>query len=127
LVTLIVLDAVLVTHGFGSSCAETRRFPLHVLAIGVIAFVIIEIIAHVVVAIRSPREAGAPSDERERLIALKATSLAAYVYAFLSLGSVALIHFGANEIGLGYCIFFSLIIAEIVNYTARIVYHRRGV
>jgi hypothetical protein len=80
----------------------------------------------VVVAILAPRDAQAPRDERERLIALKATSLAAYVYALLSLSSVSLIHVGANQIGLAYCILFSFIVAEVVNYAARVVYYRRG-
>ena len=37
------------------------------------------------------------------------------------------IHLGANETGVFYCVFLSFILAEIVNYAARIVYYRRGV
>ncbi len=99
----------------------------HALVLCTISFVVIVVIAHVVVAIRAPREASAPADERERLIGLKATRLAAYVYAALSMSSVFFIHLGANEIGLAYLLVASLVIAEAVSCIARIIYHRRGV
>jgi hypothetical protein len=129
LITLVVLTLFFFTHLPPAWLFDPPGgFLLLVLAIGVAAFVVIEIIAHIIVAVRAPRDAQAPRDERERLIALKATSIAAYVYAFLSLGSVFLvIHLGANEIGVFYCVFLSFILAEIVNYAARIVYYRRGV
>ena len=38
-----------------------------------------------------------------------------------------MIHLGANEIGVAFCVFLSFILAEIVNYAARVVYYRRGV
>jgi hypothetical protein len=130
LITLIVLALFYITHLPPAWMLDPppSGWMFHVLAVGVIAFVVIEIVAHVIVAIRAPRDAQAPRDERERLIALKATSIAAYVYAVLSLGSVfTVIHLGANEIGVFYCVFLSFILAEIVNYAARIVYYRRGV
>jgi hypothetical protein len=102
-------------------------FLFHTLVLATISFVVIEVVAHVIVAVRAPREASAPADERERLIGLKSTRLGAYVYAILSLGSISLIHLGANAIGLAYVLLFSFVIAEVVNYTARIVYYRRGV
>jgi len=129
LITLVVLTLFYIIHLPPAWLLDPPGgLMFHVLAIGVGAFVVIEIVAHVIVAIRSPRDAKAPRDERERLIALKATSIAAYVYAFLSLGSVfVVIHLGANETGVFYCVFLSFILAEIVNYAARIVYYRRGV
>ncbi|HUQ53283.1 MAG TPA: hypothetical protein VM692_13740 [Gammaproteobacteria bacterium] len=102
-------------------------FVFHALVLCTISFVVIVIVAHVVVAIRAPREASARADEREQLIGLKATRLAAYVYAALSMSSVFLIHLGANEIGLAYFLVASLVIAESISCIARIVYHRRGV
>jgi hypothetical protein len=106
---------------------EPNSNVFHALVLATISFVVIEIVAHVIVAIRAPREASAPADERERLIGLKGTRLGAYVYAILSLSSLFLIHLGANEIGLAYYVLFSFVIGEVVNYTARIVYYRRGV
>jgi hypothetical protein len=129
LITLIVASAFVVTHlpPPWSLAPEPSVFRFHVLGVAIAAFIVIEIVAHVVVAIRAPREANAPADERERLIGLKATRAAAYVYAVLTLSSIFLIHLGANEIGLALFILLSFVIAEIVNYTARIVYYRRGV
>jgi hypothetical protein len=99
----------------------------HALVLATITFVVIVVVGHVVVAVRAPREANAPADEREQLIGLKATRISAYLYAALSLSSIYVIHLGANEIGLAYFLLVSFVIAEIVNYAARIVYHRRGV
>lgn len=129
LITLIVLTLFYLTHLPPPWFLNPPSgFMFHVLVAGVTAFVVIEIVAHVIVAIRAPRDAQAPRDERERLIALKATSIAAYVYAILSLGSAfTLVHFGANAIGVSFGVFLSFIVAEIVNYAARIVYYRRGV
>jgi integral membrane sensor domain MASE1 len=102
-------------------------FSFHVFGAALIVFAVITLVAHLVVALRAPREARAPKDERERLIALKATSLAAKVYGVLSMGAVSLVHFGANGIGVGWAVLFSFVLAEMVSCVARIVYHRRGV
>lgn len=110
-----------------SLAPQPNMSNVHVLLLSVTAFVIIEIVAHVVVALRAPRDAKAPRDERDRLIALKASSLAYYVCAVLSLVSAFLIHVGANQIGLAFCILASFVTSEAVNYGARIVYYRRGV
>jgi hypothetical protein len=102
-------------------------FLFHVLLAAVATFVVVAIVAHVVVAMLAPRDARAQTDERERLIALKATRLSGFVYAALSLGSITLIHYGANEFALGYAVLLSFVIALAVNYIARIVHFRRGV
>jgi tellurite resistance protein TehA-like permease len=102
-------------------------FVLHVLMLTISIFIVIEIIAHVVIAIRSPRDARTPKDERERLIELKSLAIAWYVFVILSLGGIFFtIHLGANEIGLGFVVLLSFVIAEIVNYAFRIYYYRRG-
>ena len=97
---------------------------MHMLA----TFVSVVVIGHIVTAVMSPRDARTPRDERERLINLKATAVAAYVFMFLSLGGVfvAMHIVGTNEIGLSYLLLFSFIVAEIVNYGLRIFYYRRG-
>ena len=105
---------------------DSNPMVFHALVLATISFIVIVIVAHVVVAIRAPREASAPADERERLIALKATRIGGYVYAALSLSSIFLIHLGANQIGVAYFVLISFVIAEMVNCIARIVYHRRG-
>lgn len=98
----------------------------HALLICVAALVIIEVVAHAVVAIRAPLDAQAPKDEREALIELRAIRVAAYVYAVLSMGAVSLLHVGANGGAVGYGVLLALVIAELVNYGSRIVFYRRG-
>jgi hypothetical protein len=105
---------------------EPSHFSFLVLLLSIATFVIIEIVAIVVVALWSPRDAKAPFDERERLIALKARSFAWYVLAVSSLGSVMItIHLGANENGLAYCVLGSFVASLMANYAARIFYYRR--
>jgi len=129
LIALILLTLFFITHlPPPLTLAPLGGWVFQVLAIGVVAFVVIEVIAHVIVAVRSPRDARAPRDERERLIALKGTNIGAYAYVVLSLGSVfVVVHLGANAIGVAYCVFLSFVIAQVVNYAARVLYYRRGV
>jgi hypothetical protein len=129
LIALIVLTLFYLTHLPPPWWlrANPSGFMFHVLTIGVIAFVVIELVGYTIMALRAPREARAPRDEREQLIALKARSIAARVYPILSLGSVfVVIHLGANEGGILYCVFLSFIVSQIVNYAARVTYYRRG-
>lgn len=130
LITLVAISLLWVSH------LPWQRFTLapapspsvfHALVLATITFVVIVVVAHIVVAARAPREANARADEREQLIGLKATRLAAYVYAALSLSSISLVHLGANQFGLAYFVLASFVLAEIVNYAARILYYRRGV
>ena len=100
---------------------------LYAMLICLVALVVIEAVAHAVVAIRAPRAAEeALKDEREYLIELRAIRVAAYVYAALSMGAVSLLLVGANGAAIGYAVLLALVIAEIVNYGSRILYYRRG-
>lgn len=128
LVALLLASSFLLLHLPPLSLAPASSpAAFHVFAVGVIVFVAIATSAHVAVALRTPADARAPKDERERLIALKATSLAAKVYVALSMVSVSLIHFGANGIGVAWAVLFSFVLAQVVSCVAHIVYHRRGV
>lgn len=131
LVTLLATTLLWAMHfpwgGPFTLAPAPNPFLFHTLVLATISFVVIEVMAHVIVAVGAPREASAPADERERLIGLKGTRFGAYVYAALSLSSIILIHLGANEIGLAYFVLFSFVIALVVSHTARIVYYRRGV
>lgn len=91
-----------------------------------VALVVIEIVAHAVVAIRAPLDAQAPKDERDLLIELRAIRRAAYVYAALSMSAVSLLHLGANGGAVGYGVLLALVLAELVNYGSRVLSYRRG-
>ncbi|MDX1383256.1 MAG: hypothetical protein R3190_06395 [Thermoanaerobaculia bacterium] len=92
----------------------------------ILAFVAIEVAGHVMIALRSPRDARAPKDERERLIELRALRLGAYVYVVGSFVAVHTLHHGADAIAVGNGVLLAFLVAELVNYGARITFHRRG-
>jgi hypothetical protein len=92
----------------------------------VVAIVVLEIITHVAIAIRSPREAQTPIDERERLIELRATRPAFFVLlvgAFLSVGTI---HMGVSTWILAHCVLFAIWMAELTRYGAQLYHYRRG-
>ena len=89
-------------------------------------FIIIEVIAHVILYLRYPRDARTPKDERERLIDLKALRIAAYVYVVGSFAAVATTHLGADGFAVGYGVLLAFVLAEVVNCIMRIYYYRRG-
>jgi hypothetical protein len=129
LITLVLASLLFIVHPPTdlTLAPDSDLFRFHVLMLSIATFVVIEVVAILVLRLKSPRDAKAPLDERERLIALKARSLAWYVLAVASLGSVMVtIHLGANEIGLAYCVLASFVLSLVVNYVARIVYYRRG-
>ena len=91
----------------------------------VVAIVVLEIITHVVIALRSPRDARAPIDERERLIELRSTRPAFFVLlagAFLSVGTI---HIGASTWTLAHCVLFAIWMAELTRYGSRLYHYRR--
>jgi hypothetical protein len=75
---------------------------VHGLFLCFVALILIEAVAHLVVAFRAPNDARAPRDERDRLIDLNATRISHYVYVGGSLLAVATIHLGANVAALAY-------------------------
>ena len=92
----------------------------------VVAIVVLEVITHVAIAIRSPREAQTPIDERERLIELRSTRPAFFVLlvgAFLSVGTI---HIGASTWVLAHCVLFAIWMAELTRYGSRLYHYRRG-
>jgi hypothetical protein len=91
------------------------------------ALVVIQVVTHTVLAMRSPRDAKMPADERERLIHLRATRPAYFVLlvgAFLTIGTM---HMGFSVWQFAHCILFVIWIAELLRYGMRLFYYRRAV
>lgn len=129
----ISLISILLVSGFFFLRVPSMMTPAsHPALVGgllycVIALVLIEVVAHVVVAMRAPQDAQAPKDERERLIELEAIRIAHYVFVVGVLIAVStMIHLGANVFAMAYHLLLAFVVAEVANYAARIVYHRRG-
>ena len=92
----------------------------------VVALVVIQVVTHIVLAIRSPQDAKTPVDERERLIRMRATRPAYFVLltgAFLTIGTM---HMGLNIWQFAHCILFVIWIAELLRFGLRLLYYRRA-
>ena len=109
-----------------SMSAGYRGAPLLGLVSIIVVVTLIEVAAHIALAVRSPAEARSASDERERVIALMATRPAFYVLmtgAWLALGAVAL---GGGVWVLVQAILFAVWVAELTRFGMQIYYYRRG-
>jgi len=89
------------------------------------ALILSEIVLHIVIAVRDPKEARTPKDEREQLIDLKAARVAFYVLmagAWLSIGTLHL-HF--DRLRIADSVLGAIIVAELVKYATQIALYRR--
>ena len=102
---------------------------VHAMAVSLGAYLLIEVVAHVVLRMRYPRDARLPKDEREQLIDLKAIRIAYYVFATGALGGIPLmLHLaGAGPVAMAMAVFMAFVLSQIVKHAARIAYYRRGV
>ena len=92
----------------------------------IVALVAVQIVLHVAVAIRKPREAQAPRDEREKLIALKATRIG---YAGLASGVVVACFLGALNPPILFStnsLLFVLVASEVLRAASQVAYFRLG-
>lgn len=90
----------------------------------IVAVTIIEIATHIAVAVQLPAEARSARDEREKVIALKATRPAFYVLmagVWLALGVVVV---GGGVSVLVQATLFAVWVAELTR--SQIYYYRRG-
>jgi hypothetical protein len=128
-ISLICLALVFGVY-FGTllSSSEEANFQEsgHAFVLAVIILVTLEVVLHVLAAWRAP-DARSPADERERLIALKATRVAFYVLAAGAfLASVAIVHAPANRWLLANAVLFAIVTAEVVKFGVQVVLYRRG-
>jgi MFS family permease len=93
----------------------------------IVVLIVLEVVLHTIVAIRAPKEALTPKDERERLIALKATSVGYLVMAVCTiLAGVMVVHHPANRWLLGNIVVLAFVLGEVTRFGAQVVYFRRG-
>ena len=126
LIAILLVSALFFAHGPYIFAGDVRMWELHLVGLCIAAFILIEVVAYVVLYVRNPKDARTPKDERERLIDLKALRLAAYVYVLGSfLAIIASVH-APSGATVGFLVLGAFVVAEIVNYSARIIYYRRG-
>jgi hypothetical protein len=100
---------------------------LHFFLLMLIASVVAQFVLRFIAARMAPKDARAPVDERERLIALKAARNAG---AILIVGVLAVpfsLHLGVRSApDMGYLAIVALAVSEIVRTVSKIVYYRLG-
>jgi len=98
----------------------------HHFLLTVVGFIVLQIVLHVIAAILTPKDAGTPVDERERLILLKAGRNGHLVLIVAALATPLSLHFGFNAAAMAYHLMLGLVVSEIVRSTSQIVYFRLG-
>jgi hypothetical protein len=98
----------------------------HFLLLCVAALVVLQIGAHFIAAAFAPKDARAPRDERERLIAWRAQSLGYYVLMVGVLGLGVPGHLGRPVPDLLNFALLVVVAAALVVAVAQIVMYRRG-
>jgi len=88
--------------------------------------VAIEIVAHVIVAVRSPDDARASKDERDRTIELKAIRPAFYVLMIGALLSIGTIQVGASLWTMVHAVLLSVFLAELTRIGSQLYFYRCG-
>ena len=86
----------------------------------------IEIVSQIALALASSKEAQAKRDEREKLIALKATSPAFRVLLIGSATGAMLVAFGAPAFYSVNLLFLSVVLAQVLQYAGQVFYFRVG-
>jgi len=129
LVTFVIYfaSAYTVMHGHGHMDNQPSPNLFHLFFQLIFWFIVLEIVTHIVIAARTPKDANAPLDEREKLIALKSVQPAFYVLlvgAFLTIGTL---HLGTTTYHMAHSVLFVVWIAELVRYGMQLYYFRRGV
>jgi hypothetical protein len=129
----ITFILILVVFGFYfASVADQLVRPQHphpnffvLFVVLLVAIVLMEIVLHIIAAIRSPAEANAPQDERERLIALRAKRPAFFVLMAGMFLSMAVVHLPVGRFTIVHAMLFVLWLGELTNYGAQIYFYRR--
>lgn len=128
----ITLVTVAICFGvyFGSiasgSISPRGYGAVRLLVICVGTLVVLQLSAHTLAAVLAPKDARAPRDERERLIAWRAQSLGYHVLMVGVLGLGAAGHFGHPVPDLLNFALLDLVVTALVVAVAQIVLYRRG-
>lgn len=113
---------------------EILTLPARLIGIA-LSVVAVEVVFHIVIAIFASNDG---TDERDRLVAAKATQVAYYILAVGCLTAVGYMFFSTLQqsadsissqttILAANLIVFSLILAEVVGFSLQLFYYRRGV
>jgi len=129
LITLVIVFGVYFPFMANAYHTPDQNFGYltHTALIALSAFLVMEIVLLVVVALRSPADARTPKDERELMIELRANRIAYFcLMVFVIVSVFLMIHEHGGNWGWGHLFFLSVILAEVINFATQIVLYRRG-
>lgn len=107
--------------------APNYRYLMHLVAIAITAFVVLECILLVVTGKLSPEDAGIPVDERDQLFAYRASRVAYLTLIGLIVAiTFPMIHIHGGNWGFGMLYLAAIILAEILRAGLLIKQYRRG-
>jgi hypothetical protein len=127
-ISLVTTFGVYAYYFWNVADADGRPGPwLLGLLIGcIVILTVLQIFLHILIALRAPRDAMAPSDERERLIARKSTNIGYYILISGAVIVSAGLMFVGEPFIMANLLLFALVLAELTKYAAQVVYFRRG-
>jgi 4-amino-4-deoxy-L-arabinose transferase-like glycosyltransferase len=99
---------------------------LHLALATFVGFLVLQLVLHLIVAARSPKDARTPKDERERFIELRAARIGFYSLVVGELGAMALMHVHGRPGILMWSILLAIFIAWLIKLGSEIVLYRRG-
>ncbi|RIJ21355.1 hypothetical protein D1224_13645 [Henriciella barbarensis] len=93
----------------------------------IVVIVILSVLGHILIAISKPSEADDMMDERDKLVAARAGNIAGLVLGVGLISALGgyLFNYDGNQ--LFHAAFGALMVSQIAEYAARIVYYRAGV
>jgi hypothetical protein len=125
LIASVVYVASLVSAAGGKPFVDVAYQPY---LIGfVIVLVIVSVVGQIAVAVRSPKEATAPRDERERIIAWRSTSVSSVVLAIAAFVAITLSLAEIDWFWIANSVLALWVAAEILSGAVALTLSRRGV
>ena len=100
--------------------------PLH-LALAIFgAFVLLQLVLHLIITVQAPKDAHTPKDERELLIELRAARVGFYALVVGEFLSLAGVHVHGSWGALMSSVLYAILIAWLIKLGTEIVQYRRG-
>ena len=111
----------------GLSFAGYVRYStvLNLLVALMLGLLVVQIVAHVLVAAREPAEAKVPTDERERIIGWKADRVGYYTLIVGALLGIVTIHLGARAPDIAHAVLLAFVLSQLAKYGTVVRLHRR--
>jgi hypothetical protein len=117
-----------VSHHFHPHDAQGRDLidSAHLFFGILLAFVLLQVVLHVIIALQSPKDARTPKDERERFIELRAARIGFYTLVVGEIIAMALFHVHGRAFTLMSSVLIAIFVAWLVKLGCEIVLYRRG-